>query len=157
MTKHKPRPRGIPDTYLSISEVVAHFDVSRRQVQRDKKSGELKHEKDAKGWNWFEPSSIAQKYASRHTPDIEPDIRQNEKKAQVDTPDAMTAQGQRIKDLEERIKELKQDREERKQREWQLQAEKEKLVGIIEKQTLLLPAPKMEERWKRLGFRCVTN
>ena len=152
MTKQVPKPRGIPETYLSISEVVAHFHVSRRQVQRDKKSGELKHEKDTKGWNWFEPSSIAQKYAPRHTPDIEPDIRQDEEKAQVDTPDAMTAQGQRIKTLEERIEELEQDREERKkreekheQRETQLVAEKERLVGLFEKQMLLLSPPKKEE------------
>jgi len=134
MTKRRPRPKGIPETYLSSKEVTDYYHVSKRQLQRDKKAGEVKFVKDEKEWNWFEPSSIAQKYAPRQTPDIEPDIRQDKEMAQVDTPDTMTEQRQRIKDLEERVEELKQDREERKQREAQLQAEKEKLVAIIEKQ-----------------------
>ena len=64
------------------------------------------------------------------------------------TPNPTPIFAEKISLLEQQIKELHQDREERREREEQLRKEKEELLGIIKQQTLLLEdkREKIEEK-----------
>jgi len=153
MAKTLPRPVGIPETFLTLKEATGVFDVSERTLKRDKASGRINPHKDKRGWNYFDPADLSREYAPREQVGTGDKLGQNGDLAQPDTSDNTVALREKVRGLEREVEVLKQleqgkDREiERIERDKSdLRGERDRLIGIVEKQTMLIEDKREREK-----------
>ena len=131
----------VPNTFLTNKKAAQFFDVSARTLKRHVKEGKIPFTKDERGWNFFDPIDLEQKYGARQEPVTDDGIGQNGKLARVDTQSTVSKLQQRVTDLERANEELRMDKED-------FRKDKDTLLGIIEKQTVLLNPPEQ----RKTGF-----
>lgn len=124
----------IPSTFLTNKKAAQFFDVSERTLKRHVKAGKISFTRDERGWNYFDPIHLEQKYGARQKPVTDDGIGQNGKMARVDPQNTVSKLQQRVTDLERANEELRKDKED-------FRKDKDTLLGIIEKQTLFLNPP----------------
>ncbi len=153
------KPPDIPDTFRNIAEAVKEFDVSRSTLQRALKAGKISYKTSTNGSQekYLDPSDLAQKYEPRKNYDTGVKVSQDSDMIPhdipSDTPVKIALLEQENGFLKKQVAELEADREERKQREKELQ-------GIIENQTLALPKPESQpvspQKTQSLSWQSVT-
>lgn len=142
-------------TQLTVSDAAAHVGVTRQTIFKQIKSGKLSATTNRKGHKQINITELMRVYGELQSPE---QIAQNRINRPQQTPGA-TATGAlqlelerarmqlQIKDLElatmrERVDELKAREQESKARERAVNDEKQQLLAIVDRQTLLLAAPK---------------
>ena len=134
---------------VNISQAARMTGKDRKTIQRHMEKGTLTFENDAQGRKLVDVSELVRVYGEIKSP-AKPKAGESEESPQSSTPEKVQNLEKRISDLERENEDLRKDKEERKEREKNLQAEKGKLLGIVEKQMLLLSAP--EPSKKKQGF-----
>lgn len=141
-------------TQLTVSDAAAHVGVTRQTIFKQIKSGKLSATTNRKGHKQINITELMRVYGELQSPE---QIAQNRVNRPQQTLGA-TATGAlqlelerarmqlQIKDLElatmrERVDELKAREQESKARERAVNDEKQQLLAIVDRQTLLLAAP----------------
>ena len=121
-------------TKFNISEAARVTGKGRSTIQRYIKSGKLSSEPSGDGGKVIEATELIRVFGELRIPDAADGAGQKGPMEQRDTSERVSLLQQQVKYLERENEELHTDKED-------LKREKDKLVGIIERQTLLLPAP----------------
>lgn len=131
----------------SISEAAKLTGKNRSTLHRHIQSGKLSKEEDEEGNPVIDTSELQRVYGKLKLPDAAQQS-QSDTKQQPATPDK-TAEMELLKlklqHAEEKLHIEATRREEAERRERETKEEMSRLVGIIDKQTYLLAAPKPEE------------
>jgi predicted site-specific integrase-resolvase len=121
---------------MNISQAAKAVGKDRRTLQRHIKQGKLSCGVENNGSRLIDTSELIRVYGSISEHVAQDASRQGGQKSQH----AAAIFEQKIRDLEQQVEDLRQDKQDWKQ-------ERNTLLGIVEKQTLLL-----EDRRERKGF-----
>jgi hypothetical protein len=133
------------ETKFNIAQAAELAGVARQTIHRFVKKGKLSVEKTADGKTVIDKSELLRVFPNLVTPGASHMLR-------PDTPQVTAILQSQIELLQ---RELDVTRQERERDREEYRREKDRLLGIIEKQTLLLPAPKEPEGkkgWLRRWF-----
>lgn len=131
---------------LNISKAARVAGVARITIQRKIKSSQLKCETTGDGKKLIDTTELLRVFGElKDTGDTPVAVQQRSEKLQQDTPVAVQLLQDKMTLLEQQVTDLKKDKEDLKVVVEQERGERQKLVAVIEKQMLLLPAPKTEE------------
>lgn len=125
---------------LNISQAAKAVGKSRRTIQNHIKQGKLSCETDGNGNKVIDTSELMRVYGEVQDSFTGNTHEQKKENTQQFTAHYAELLQQKINDLEKQVKELEQDREERRDRE-------AKLLGIVKQQNVLL-----EDKRERKGF-----
>ena len=128
-------------TKLNISQAAKTFGKDWKTIKRHIEKGKVSCEIDKNGHKQIDLSELIRAYGEPKNNASPNAIGQNKDIPEHSSPNAIGIYGEKIGRLEAEITELKEDREERRERELRLEAEKKELREIIKNQTLLLPKP----------------
>ena len=129
-------------TKLNISQAAKTFGKDWKTIKRHIEKGKVSCEIDKSGHKQIDLSELIRAYGEPKNNASPNAIGQNKDIPEHSSPNAIGIYGEKIGRLEAEITELKEDREERRERELRLEGEKKELRAIIDKQTaLLLPKP----------------
>ena len=142
--------RGETMAKLNITAAAKAVGIARGTFYRHIKDGKVKMEENHQGERVIDTSELLRVYGALKGNGTSQGDVQNPENEQYETPVGVQMLQQENEHLKQQVTELVQDKQERKQREKTLQAENTRLVSIIEKQTLLLPAP--AEQPKKQGI-----
>jgi helix-turn-helix protein len=127
---------------VNISQAAHMAGVSRPTIHKKIKAGELSADK-ANGQTFIDVAELERVFGTLMPPGTPKPNRQD---LHVDIPQVVTILQSEIERLQRELEVLRQERDsEKRTREREEEAhhtERERLYGIIEKQTLLLPMPK---------------
>jgi len=127
---------------VNISQAAHMAGVSRPTIHKKINAGELSTEK-ANGKTFIDVSELERVFGTLVTPGTRKPHRQD---LHVETSQVITILQAHIDRLQHDIEVIRQERDSerraREREEAEHRAERERLYGIIEKQTLLLPLPK---------------
>jgi hypothetical protein len=126
------------ETKFNIVQAAELAGVARQTIHRFIKKGKLSVEKTADGKTVIDKSELLRVFPNLVTPGPSHMLRH-------DTPQVTAILHSQIELLQ---RELDVTRQERERDREEYRREKDRLLGIIEKQTLLLPAPKESEEKK---------
>jgi hypothetical protein len=133
---------------VNISQAAHMAGVSRPTIHKKINAGELSVDK-ANGKTFIDVSELERVFGTLVTPGTP---KPNRKDLHVETPQVVTILQSQIDRLQHEIDAIRQERDSerraREREEAEHRAERERLYGIIEKQTLLLPTPKDPEEKK---------
>lgn len=125
----------------NISEAARMVDKDRKTLYRHIKKGELSKQTDEEGNPYIETSELIRVYGEVGSP--QPDTEgQGDNAPQDDTPERTPSAAHEIELLQLKLEHAEQRRQEAERREDAARAEVARLLGIVEKQTLLLNPPK---------------
>jgi predicted site-specific integrase-resolvase len=133
------------ETKFNIVQAAELAGVTRQTIHRFIKKGKLSVEKTVDGKTVIDKSELLRVFPNLVTPGASHVLR-------LDTPQVTATLHSQIELLQ---RELDVTRQERERDREECRREKDRLLGIIEKQTLLLPAPKEPEEkkgWLRRWF-----
>jgi hypothetical protein len=138
---------------VNISQAAHMAGVSRPTIHKKINTGELSTEK-ANGKTFIDVSELERVFGTLVTPGTP---KPNRKNLHVDTPQVVGILQSQLERLQHEIDVIRQERDSekraREREEAEHRTERERLYGIIEKQTVLLPAPKHPEEkkgwWRR--------
>ncbi len=133
------------ETKFNLSQAAALAGTSRQRIGRFIKQGKLSAEKTADGKTVIDKSELLRVFPNLVTPGASHVLR-------PDTPQVTATLHSQIELLQ---RELDVTRQERERDREECRREKDLLLGIIEKQTLMLAAPKEPEEkkgWLRRWF-----
>jgi hypothetical protein len=119
---------------LTITEAVRVIPVSESKLRRDMKAGVVSFEVDEKGKKHFDPSELARMYGEIALPENNGQVKENNQQP-----------SETGHDSKEIIALLEQQNADLKAQLDTATAEKEKLLQLTDRLTLMLPAPKPEE------------
>jgi Helix-turn-helix domain len=127
---------------VNISQAAHMAGVSRPTIHKKINAGELSAEK-MDGKTLIDVSELERVFGTLVRPDTPKPNRQD---LHVETPQVVTILQSEIERLQRELEVIRQERDSekraREREEEAHRAERERLYGIIEKQTLLLPTPK---------------
>ena len=138
-------------TKLNLTQAAQAAGIARGTLYRHIKDGKVTCEENDNGERVIDTSELLRVYKKLNSNGTSQGDVQNHEVEHQETPRDVQMIQQENEHLKQRVSELEQDRQERKQREEKSQAENDRLVGIIEKQMLLLPAPAKQPK-KRIFF-----
>jgi helix-turn-helix protein len=138
---------------VNISQAAHMAGVSRPTIHKKINAGELSADK-ANGKTFIDVSELERVFGTLVPPGTPKPNRQT---LHVATPQVVTMLQSQLDRLQHELEVIRQERDSerraREREEAEHRAERERLYGIIEKQTLLLPAPKEPEQkkgwWRR--------
>ena len=133
------------ETKFNIAHAAELASVARQTNHRFVKKGKLSVEKTADGKTVIDKSELLRVFPNLVTPGASHMLR----------PDTLQVTAILQSQIELLQRELDVTRQERERDREEYRREKDRLLGIIEKQTLLLPAPKESEEkkgWLRRWF-----
>lgn len=124
-------------TKLNITQAAKAVGVSRKTMQRHIRLGKVSCEVDSKGHKLIDVSELVRVYGELKTDDSPSPVTQAGQKTQYDMSNVAPIFERQIRNLEEQVEELRKD--------------KERLLGIVEQQTLMLTnQPERKGFWKRV-------
>jgi hypothetical protein len=123
------------ETKFNLTQAAVLAGTTRQRIGRYIKEGKLSAEKTADGKTVIDKSELLRVFPNLVTPGASQPLRS-------DTPDITAILQSQIELLQ---RELDVTRQERDRNREEYQREKDRLLGIIESQTRLLPAPKEPE------------
>ena len=119
---------------LNMTQAAKAAGIARKTLYRHIEKGKISCETDGQGQRVIDTSELMRAYGEIREPDTPDAAGQDESMSQEDTPDVTGVLRERITLLEERIEDLRQDREERKRREDRLHHERGELMGLMKQQ-----------------------
>ena len=128
-------------TKLTITEAVKVIPVSESKLRRDMKAGVVSYTTDEKGKKRFDPSELVRVYGQIDLPETNGQVKESNHQPSETGHD----REREITLLENQIAELKTQLD-------TATAEKEKLLQLADRLTLMLPAPKRTMRERVLDW-----
>jgi len=137
---------------LNLTQAAKAAGIARGTLYRHIEDGKVSCEKNDNGERVIDTSELLRVYKRLHNDETSKGDVSNAESEQHGTPHDVQLMQQENEHLKQRLVEVEKDKLERKEREEKLQADNTRLLGIIEKQTLLLNPPEQPKKGKFLGL-----
>lgn len=136
-------------TKFNISEAARVTGKGRSTIHRYIKSGELSCGSNGNGIKFIDAAELIRVFGELKNPDTSPETSRIEPEKQRGTSETVSGLRQKSETLEQQVKELRKDKEDLKQDKELYRQENERLLGIVEQQTRLLPSANESPKRKR--------
>lgn len=131
---------------LNVTDAAEAVGISRTTFYRHLESKDIAYDMDENGHKLFDTSELIRVYGALHPPGDPENVNRDAVAQGADGVDSAELQllQQRVQHLEEQRDSERERREQAEEREQEARAEAARLIGIVEKQTLLLNPPQQD-------------